>query len=369
MTFDTNYKPPVYPGARLGTLRQDGTIGANDQWLRKWELTVVSSGEIGRAGAGVTITTQEEHHDFRMTFRVRAADGAQTSPTAEIRVYNLSKETARHIIREHDRVILQAGYVTGHYGIIFTGRIKYFKVGRESAVDAYLDIFAASADELNDAWFNKSIEGPIRDPAQVEKDELKRVANEHVKMLEDGDQAPPSAKVTQLLPRDLVLYGGWKSELREWERSTFSTFHVQNDKLQILPRTAYNRGDIVVINAGTGMVGVPEVTTDGINLQCLLNPNLYVKGRVKLDNRTFNTYYVPGGNLLAGQPGAQAGTARVGLGAFMAPITEDGVYTIISIDHSGDTRGQAWYSHLMCTHQHPDRVWDQSVTAGDWRPT
>jgi hypothetical protein len=207
------------------------------------------------------------------------------------------------------------------------------------------------------------------------KEKLKEGVRNHVAAVENGDEIPPTVKTTPFLPRDVVLYGNFKPEYREWARSNFSTFHIQNDKLHILPRTAYRRGEIVVINSGTGMVGVPEVTTDGINLQCLLNPNLYVKGRVKLDNRSFNDYYVPGGNLLAGtgrlagQPGAQTGSAKVGMAAFMAPITEDGVYCIQSIDHSGDTRGQAWYSHLMCTHQHPDRSHDNSVTAGDWRPS
>ncbi len=53
---------------------------------------------------------------------------------------------------------MQAGYESGAYGIIFKGTIKRIKTGRESAIDSFLEIMAADADEaFNFAFVNKTL--------------------------------------------------------------------------------------------------------------------------------------------------------------------------------------------------------------------
>jgi hypothetical protein len=121
---------------------------SHDQYLRRWTLSLGGGdgfGGTGTAGGELVLTTETEGLDLRMTFECRQTDGL-TPNTAIIRVYNLSDDTAKSVVKEFNKVTLQAGYITGNYGIIFKGTIKQFKRGRESATDTYLDIFAADGD-------------------------------------------------------------------------------------------------------------------------------------------------------------------------------------------------------------------------------
>jgi hypothetical protein len=382
---EPSYSLPTYPNAITGTLGQ-----GDDQYLRRWTLTLTSSGaplasaggsaNLGSAfgtapattagppsGDAVVITTETPGFDFRMTFQVRHAD-IGTPGTAEIRVYNLSNTTAAAVIQEFDQVILEAGYQTGHFGIIFRGTIKQFKRGRENATDSYLDIFAADGDlAINHSTIAKTL------PPQNTADDRTRAlvdAMKHQAGLGEGEIAKFPGGV---LPRGAVLYGSNADEMYEHARTAGATWSVQDGQLQLLASTAYKRGDIVVINSGTGMVGVPEVTQDGIYVTTLLNPNVYVKGRVQLDNRTLNQTFLPGGANPQGQifeaPGASGQFGFAQLQPFLASTAQDGVYCILVIDHAGDTRGLPWYTRLNCLNINPDQPFDAALSAGGWSPS
>ncbi|PWT77516.1 MAG: hypothetical protein C5B60_02465 [Chloroflexi bacterium] len=319
---------------------------------------------VGTAGAGTVITTQTEGQDFRMTFKIRHPDN-MSSPSAEITVYNLSKSTARDVIHEFDQVVLMAGYMTGHYGIIFKGTIKQYKIGRESAVDSYLKIFASTGDiERNFATSSGTLDDPSwRQRQEVLYGDLHR-ENPHLEKGQFEDPAPDFLK-NAFMPRPYVRWGSAADEMREHARSTQQTWYWEHGQLHCLPSTAYRRGEIIVINPGTGQIGAAEVTQDGIFIKCLLNPNIYVKSLVQLDSRTFNQYFVPGGNQLKGQFGAHWPT-RAGIAPIMASVDEDGTYCVMVVDHEGDSRGLPWYSNLVCTNQDPTNPWDASLRANDW---
>ena len=82
---------------------------------------------------------------LRVVFKIKKSD-AQTPNTAEIRVYNLSENTAKQIQKEFTQVTLQAGYES-NYGVIFAGNIKQVRMGRENGVETYIDIAAGDGDD------------------------------------------------------------------------------------------------------------------------------------------------------------------------------------------------------------------------------
>jgi hypothetical protein len=392
---DPGYSLPVYPNAISGTYGQQ-----HDQYLRKWTLTLGSSGSVspsvagpglptgpqgslaggaGMAGGGLVITTETPGYDFRMVFRIRHAD-SETPGTAEIRIYNLSDTTAANVIAEFDTVQLQAGYQSGHFGTIFQGQIKQYKRGRESAVDSYLDIFAADGDLALHYSLMGNGQGRTLPAGSSFADVQRSIANDLVSgsggTVTQGQITQPT--VGGVLPRSVVQYGMAVDEAREYARTTGTTWSIQNGQLQVMSSTAYKPGDRVVINSGTGMIGAPEVTQDGIYVTCLLNPNLYVRGLVQLDNRSLNQYFLPGGQPIAGQlpsfgpQGEAVGptSQRFGVGPpqFFASTAWDGVYMIICIDHIGDTRGQPWYSQITCLAVDPTNPPQASVIpGGDWQ--
>jgi hypothetical protein len=121
---------------------------------------------------------------------------------------------------------------------------------------------------------------------------------------------------------------------------------VQNGQITVSKQGDYLPGDIVVLTATTGLIGIPEATQEGVYVTSLLNPAIRVKGRIQLSNRSIDLtqYYAPGG--------AQAvGVQRTGPGSpleYFAVSARDGVYTVGVIDYEGDTRGLPWYNKMMC---------------------
>ena len=132
----------------------------------------------------------------------------------------------------------------------------------------------------------------------------------------------------QKLPRGKVMYGMARAYMRDTARRTGTAWSFQKGKMQMVPASGYLPGEAVVLSAGTGLIGTPKANDKGIEIKCLLNPRLRIGGRVRLDN--------------AGGAGLKAGTGRE------PRDVHDGLYRILSITFSGDTRGTDWYATLSC---------------------
>ena len=107
----------------------------------------------------------------------------------------------------------------------------------------------------------------------------------------------------------------------------------------MIPLTAYMPGDVPVITAATGMIGLPEQTPNGIKVRVLLNPTIKIGQAIQLDNKSIQQM-------------------RYGLGVnqqqenffneLASKLNDDGFYYVMVADHTGDTRGNDWYSDLTC---------------------
>lgn len=91
----------------------------------------------------------------------------------------------------------------------------------------------------------------------------------------------------------------------------------------------------------------------GVNVRCLINPNIRINGLIQLDQASVYRTAL-GNNEIAQSPGPIAETDEngnkvlTGTTSQAASIATDGVYIVKAIDYTGDTRGQAWYMDLMC---------------------
>jgi hypothetical protein len=92
-------------------------------------------------------------------------------------------------------------------------------------------------------------------------------------------------------------------------------------------------GEAVVLTSGTGLLGRPEQTEDGIEIVSLLNPLLKIGSRVQIDNASIN----------------QASVNTQSLGGF--PTFQSPVpffANISNAEHEGDTRGKPWWTRMVC---------------------
>jgi len=296
------------------------------QWMRKASLVL--------SGETTALDLSEMHFRFNIT-----QSNEETPNTAVIRVYNLSETTVKRITNrspvEFSLVELKAGYQNGAFGTLFAGTMKQYRRGRENATDTYFDILAAANDiEYNFGTVSQSV------PAGATKADI--IARTAQDMGVGVGYIPPTSGGT--LPRGKVLWGMGRVVFRNLANSERFGWSVQNGKLQMIPLNSYLPGEVVVLNSATGMVGIPEQTNEGIRVRCLINPKLYIGGRMQIDNDSINKISQAGAGAL---PVGQLPYDQWAGLSMPADISSDGYYMMYVIEHTGDTRGNEWYSDII----------------------
>lgn len=266
--------------------------------------------------------------ELRIEFGVRQWD-IQTPNHAEIRIWNLKPDTSKRVEKEFTRVTLQAGYEGADSGIIFDGTIVQIRRGRANATDTYLDITAADGD----AAYNFAVVSASLAAGSKPEDRLKAISAAMEKYGVTQGAIPEDGLGDSTLPRGKVMFGMAQDHMRDLADSTLTSWSIQNGEVIIVKKDGYLPDEAVVLNSQTGMIGLPTQTEDGINVRCLLNPKLKVSGRVQINNASIQR--------------AAVSLQYTAINYFPS-VAEDGFYRIVVIDHEGDTRGDGWYSDLIC---------------------
>lgn len=290
------------------------TTDNSRQWIRACSLVVADD-----SGNGLDLA------NLRITFSTHKGDN-ETPNGAEFKIYNLAENTLSRIRREFTRIVLQAGY-QGNIGVIFDGNIESTRAGSDNGVDTWLEITAADADRAyNFSTVNKTLAAGSTPKERID------VCQQAFAGKGAGKIGYLPEFVQQTLPRGKVMYGMARKFMRDEAISNNCSWNFQNGALQMVPEKSYLPGEAVVLTFETGLIGTPEQTNDGIEVQCLLNPNLRVGGRIKLDNKSI---------LEAKKDSKDNSKTPPALDA-------DGFYRILSVEYTGDTRGTDWYAKLVC---------------------
>lgn len=287
------------------------------QWIRECRLTIEGGGQSFDVSA------------LRIRFKVEQ-NNIQRPNVAEIFVTNPKRETAQQIKKEGQIVSLEAGYQEG-YGLIFKGELIQKRYGRENPVDTYLALVAQSGDRAyNFSTVSKTLAAgsTFKDQVDVAVEAMKPYGVTPGYISDLGDRKMPRAR---------TLFGMARDVLRDIAFATGTSWSIQNQKLQILKNGEGLPGKTFVVNSRTGMIGLPVQTFDGIIVRMLLNPQVNPGTIIKLDEGSvqeaaFNPNYL----------------AEV-QNSMIPSIAEDGFYKVLVSEHHGDTRGNPWYTEVICT--------------------
>lgn len=309
---------------RANTNQASSIAAANQQqYLRKCSLTLES------ASAKLDLS------EMRIHFKTFQSD-IETPNSALIRVYNLSNQTSQEAQKEFTTVTLQAGYQNGPFGTIFSGTIKQVRRGRINETDTYLDILAADGDK---GYITGIVNNTFSAGWRTE-DALASAAKGM-----GADQGyvlvPPTVAAAS---RGKVQYGMARDHVRQIAASNNMNWSIQDKKLQAYPKTAYVPGNVIVLNAQTGMITLPEQTEGGIQIKALINPALRIGQAVQIDNKSIQRLLFVGSNYLYAEGRLEDPKYK----ALFPTITNDGFYRIYVAEFNGDTRGQDWYVHMTC---------------------
>lgn len=286
------------------------------QFIRKWDLTV------GTGGQSIDLSS------MRIRFSIRQ-NRLQSPSNADIIVTNLSPDTSKLIEKEGTTVSFSAGY-EGSYGVLFQGDIIQKRSGRETPTETYLSILAAGGDRAyNFATVNKSLSSgsTFRDHVDMVLEAMKPY----------GITAGFIADLGQTkMARGRAFFGMARDVMRDLAQSTGCAWYIQNNKLNVVKNDEGLPGGTIQLNANTGLIGRPTQTFDGIIGRCLLNPNLRPDSLIEINQSSIDK--------AAFSPDYTAAVQN----SMIPSVAEDGTYRVLLVDHSGDNRGQPWYSDFTC---------------------
>lgn len=281
-------------------------------YIRKYRLTITTHG-------GQVI----EVPDLRFTFRIEKRIPS-IYQFGEVTIYNLSPDTETEIFKNGKSVTLEAGYENGPYGLIFQGPIRQPIRGKEDGVTYFLKLICIDGDDLMLAFSSVSLN---RDQS------FQQIANTIVRSANIPIEFTIDPTISQQkTARGKVIFGQTVDKLRSLGQSNNANIYVDNGKGYV--SSVIKRPPAVVpkLNAETGMIGIPHQVDQGVAVRSLINPNFILDSWLKLNNQDI---------------------VQQEFGFMESPVflDLDGLYRIIEIVMTGDTRGNDWYYDMVAVNQ------------------
>lgn len=332
-------------------------------WTRHFELQLLD-----KDGKGINFG------DLRVTFNIEWFNLSSESSVGTFKIYNVSAETANKIAgEEFSKIRVIAGYegmepvVSAdqvgraqevdpsqdgqrngeNYGLIFSGDIRYTMTGKDNPVDSYVLIQASqsgfafastmSGTTLAAGWNYAEMDGA-----------LMKDFNANGVTVGSTPPMPPT-----VFPRGRVLFGMTRHLMDNVAAQCRATWMLVDGKREMVAVDEVVH-EAIVLNSHTGLIGMPQQTMgNGVNVKCLINPNIRVNGLIQLDQASvFRTALGTHDIAMAGgritDQNTDGNVSLSGTTAQPASLATDGVYIVRGIMYTGDTRGQAWYMDMMC---------------------
>ena len=290
------------------------------QWFRKSSLLI----SIGSASDNNKSLIDLSELEFKFQTQASTVYGLAS---IQMRIFNPAYSTIKSILDEGTQIFLNAGY-DGSFGQIFSGNIIQVRVGRENATDTYIDISATDGDNIyNQSFVNSTIAAGSNKTARLQNIAIAggfSFTNNPI-IIDDGVK----------LPRGRVYFGLARDHLRPLCATLGADWMIVDGKVSVVSQNAYADNDTILLNYATGMIGLPVQTLEGIAIKCLLNPSIKQAKKVHIDNSAIQQFQ------------ADLGWTGSANNILLPPLSEDGDYRVLYCSHSGNTRGQDWYTDLI----------------------
>lgn len=298
-------------------------------WMRKWKILVIDKQD--KEALNVS--------DLRVVFSVKRQKEAANFATVEI--YNLTAETEQRIIKEGDRIVIEAGYEgylntaadgtiqeekdsegktqEKQYGKIFDGQVIYPSRRKENNTDYVLHLLCVDGqNRLRQNFVGKTLNKGLNQRQVLDA------------VCEKSQTRIPTNTITQglsgqKLPRGKVLFGEPKDYISDIARGNGASFWIEDGELNMTKLSDAATDEAIVVTPTTGLIGMPTQTQYGASFRLLLNPAVGMKSLVQIKNSEITEAQA--------QPGTQ-----------QSPLDPDWIYQVIEVTHHGDTRGNDWYT-------------------------
>lgn len=244
-------------------------------------------------------------NNLRISFNIEHSHDKKPN-RATFRVYNLNSSHRHQIVaKQYTRIVFSVGY-----GALDDTRVLYSgQITKPQAERSELDIVTVMECDDGATDYRKATMNVTMAAGSTHSDILAQCVGSMSSVTPgvigiDGD-------VT--LSRGRVCYGMTRDYISQVTRHHDADWSIQNGRLIILKADYCQPDEAVVLSQSTGMINSPRVTNGGLEVSCLLNPEIQVGGLIRVDS-IIDEY--------------------------------DGDYKVVVVRSAGDTHGDQWSSDI-----------------------
>jgi len=318
------------------------------QFGRRWNLTIQS--EANAAGDTRAWSIGQDAwlpESLRVTFEVTQM-AYKAFWWADINIYNLNSVTQAQIIKAGSTVTLSAGYQDGsNYGVIFKGTIFQCTWTREAVVDQKLTLHCLTGiSQLANNMVSFQAAAGISQRNLV------------LRMMEQANTPITAAHIDsdtlgqKVLPRGKIVFGSPQKYLSEIAQANGMQFFYGNDGVYLgfianenasasyTYASVPNPSSTISRKASVNytIIDTPRQVPEGVVMRVLLDARLIVKAPA---------LYVEISDTVIQQMLAMPSSDTTSSNLYPI-LSTNGIYAVGAVRHTGDTRGNEWYSDVTC---------------------
>lgn len=283
------------------------------QYDRVYELII---GDY-KANKGFVIT------DLEVSFNIKKTSSNTNHPdSCEIKIYNLSRDTLKYFESEYISAKFSAGYRLIGAKYLFSGQVTYIHT-KKQGTDRVTEIrLGAEYVGLNHTNISTSVP-----PGRIVKDVIEKV---RINIPGVSKGVYSGQRINSQISNGYPMSGSPRQILDQIARAYEIEWRIDNSVLYVNDMAGVidiNTTSAPLISKTTGLIDSPYYSSGdkkkkkldpvkkvGIEFTCLLNASIKPGSWVKVEDESIN-----------------------------------GFYKVDSVHHTGDFRGQSWYSKVFCS--------------------
>lgn len=236
----------------------------------------------------------------------------------DLTIYNLNPITRGNIIAgEYFDITIEAGYYDGNFGQIYKGYVLRVISGDEDAITTITRFICTDSKEFYNLGF---INATFDESSNFYEIAEYIAANGSRQVSVELDERLKNYQAKG----GRTLFGSQYDELAKIAEDANFNIKVEDNVVKIFGFDDFSNTTqtAIVLNANTGMVGIPTLTNNGVEVKALMNPKYQIYGLIKLNNseiRNEQDEIIPNREL----------------GAF---FSSDGLYKVIKMVYNFDNK-------------------------------
>lgn len=305
-------------------------VSANLLFGIKWQLDILASQS---ADSNIQLTAKYDSYDnesLQIEFDIQQTV-KQNFWYADISIYNLNDATENLIIGQGQLVRLSAGFINGQqYGVIFEGTLLQPIWERVDGINYKLTLHCiVGIIESTNNFCNINLAAGISQRQMIQQmaaNARNPITNQSTPVtLQDINDVPASGGSS----RGTVIFGNPNDYFTQIASTNGFNYWSSNLGANIRNlRQQTTNVPTVIYGPGTGLIGTPQATQDGVTANVLLDPRPILGGQMQLTPDT----------TIKQQPFVQ--------GQFPTVLDQNGLYSIVALRHIGSSRGGVWMTQI-----------------------